>query len=167
MAIGLIRWSRGLPRLTSSCASARARSPPRLAGNGIANPFRLIRMSSTLNEWRRLRGIAGCTALLAAGCAVGPNFKPPPAPPVAGYTAAPAGTTAATALVAGGQPQRFRVDADIPADWWRLFHSQSLDALIAAALRDNPGLKSAQAALRVAYEDTRAQIGRASWRETV
>jgi NodT family efflux transporter outer membrane factor (OMF) lipoprotein len=116
-------------------------------------------MSSTLNEWRRLRGIAAGTALLAAGCAVGPNFKPPPAPPQAGYTATPAGTTAATAHVAGGQAQGFRTDADIPADWWRLFHSKSLDALIAAALRNNPGLKSAQAALRVAYEDARAQRG--------
>jgi NodT family efflux transporter outer membrane factor (OMF) lipoprotein len=116
-------------------------------------------MTSPLNEWRRLRGIAGCTALLAAGCAVGPNFKPPPAPPVAGYTAVPPRTTAATPHVAGGRAQRFRLHADIPADWWRLFHSQSLDALIAAALRNNPGLESAQAALRVAYEDTRAQRG--------
>ena len=115
-------------------------------------------MSSSSNEWRSLRGIAGCAALLAAGCAAGPNFKPPP-PPVAGYAAAPPGTTVATPHVAGGQAQRFRADADIPADWWRLFHSQSLDALIAAALRNNPGLQSAQAALRVAYEDTRAQRG--------
>ncbi|HEX5459325.1 MAG TPA: efflux transporter outer membrane subunit [Steroidobacteraceae bacterium] len=116
-------------------------------------------MSPSLHEWRRLRGIAVCGALLAAGCAAGPNFKPPPASPVAGYSAGSARTTAATPGVAGGQAQRFRMDADIPADWWRLFHSQSLDTLITAALRNNPGLKSAQAALRVAYEDTRAQRG--------
>ena len=116
-------------------------------------------MSSNLNEWRRLRGIAACTALLAAGCAVGPNFKPPQAPPAAGYAATPPGTTAATPHAAGGPAQRFRTDADIPADWWRLFHSKPLDTLIAAALRNNPGLKSAQAALRVAYEDMRAQRG--------
>lgn len=115
-------------------------------------------MSSTLNEWRRLRCIAACAALLAAGCAAGPNFKPPPSP-AGGYTAAPLGTTAATARVAGGQAQRFRMGASIPADWWRLFHSRQLDALIAAALRNNPGLKSAQAALRVAYEDVLAQRG--------
>ena len=116
-------------------------------------------MSPSLNEWRRLRCIAVCGALLAAGCAVGPNFKPPPAPHVAGYTAGTPRTTAATPGVTGGQAQRFRRDADIPADWWRVFHSQSLDTLITAALRNNPGLKSAQAALRVAYEDTRAQRG--------
>ena len=116
-------------------------------------------MSSTPNEWHKLRCIAACTTLLAAGCAAGPNFKPPPAPPVTGYTARPPGTTAATPGVTAGQAQRFQADADIPADWWRLFHSQSLDALIVAALRNNPGLKSAQAALRVAYEDMRAQRG--------
>lgn len=116
-------------------------------------------MSSTPNEWHKLRCIAACTTLLAAGCAAGPNFKPPPAPPVTGYTASPPGTTAGTPGVAGGQAQRFQADGDIPADWWRLFHSQSLDALIVAALRNNPGLKSAQAALRVAYEDMRAQRG--------
>jgi NodT family efflux transporter outer membrane factor (OMF) lipoprotein len=49
--------------------------------------------------------------------------------------------------------------ADIPADWWRLFHSPSLDALIAAALKNNADLKAAQAALQVAYEDVRAQRG--------
>ena len=112
-----------------------------------------------MNEWRRLRCIAGCTALLAAGCAVGPNFKPPPAPPVQGYTAEPPQTTAAAPGVVGGQAQHFRTGADIPADWWRLFHSQPLDALIASALKNNYDLKAAQAALRVANETVLAQRG--------
>ena len=116
-------------------------------------------MSSPPNEWRKLRGIAACAALLAGGCAVGPNFKPPPAPRGAGYTATAPRATAATAHVAGGEAQQFRRDADIPADWWRLFHSRQLDALIADALKSNPGLKAAQAALRVAYEDMQAQRG--------
>lgn len=116
-------------------------------------------MSSPPNEWRQLRWSAACAALLAAGCAVGPNFKPPPAPPGAGYTAAPPRAAAATPHVAGGEAQRFQIGADIPADWWRLFHSQQLDALIAASLQNNPGMKAAQAALRVAYEDMRAQRG--------
>ncbi|MGH8294640.1 MAG: efflux transporter outer membrane subunit [Steroidobacteraceae bacterium] len=110
-------------------------------------------------EWRRLRWIAACAALLAAGCALGPNFKPPPPPRVAGYIAAPLRATAATARTPGGQAQHFRMGADIPADWWRLFHSRSLDALIAAALKSNPGLEASQAALRVAYENVLAQRG--------
>jgi NodT family efflux transporter outer membrane factor (OMF) lipoprotein len=116
-------------------------------------------MSSPINEWRRLRCIAGCTALLAAGCAVGPNFKPPPAPRAAAYTETPVQATAATPAVAGGQAQRFRPGASIPADWWRLFHSQPLDALIGAALQNNSDLKAAQAALQVAYENVLAQRG--------
>lgn len=51
------------------------------------------------------------------------------------------------------------MDADIPADWWRLFHSRALDAMVAAALENNSDLKAAQAALRVAYEDMLAQRG--------
>jgi NodT family efflux transporter outer membrane factor (OMF) lipoprotein len=97
--------------------------------------------------------------LLAAGCAVGPNFKPPPAPHVKGYTGTPLQTTASTPGAAGGQAQRFQSGADIPADWWRLFHSQSLDTLIAAALKNNYDLAAAQAALRVAYENVLAQRG--------
>jgi NodT family efflux transporter outer membrane factor (OMF) lipoprotein len=116
-------------------------------------------MSSTSDVWRSLRCIAAGVALLAAGCAAGPDFKPPPTPQVGGYTAAPPRTTAATANVNGGQAQRFQAGADIPADWWRLFHSESLNALIAAALANNPDLEAAQAALRVAYENARAQRG--------
>jgi NodT family efflux transporter outer membrane factor (OMF) lipoprotein len=115
-------------------------------------------MRSIANDWRRLRWVAGCAALLTAGCAVGPNFKPPPAPDVAGYTLTPARTTAATTGVAG-QAQRFHAGASIPADWWRLFHSQPLDALVAAALSNNPDLGAARAALRVAYENRLAQRG--------
>jgi NodT family efflux transporter outer membrane factor (OMF) lipoprotein len=103
------------------------------------------------------------TALLAsllAGCVVGPNFKPPAAPAVERYTEAPlpAATVAATG-VTGGEAQRFVSGADIPGDWWTLFHSPSLNALIQQALANNPNLKAAQAALLVAHENTRAQHG--------
>jgi NodT family efflux transporter outer membrane factor (OMF) lipoprotein len=116
-------------------------------------------MSSTLKEWRRLRYIAGGVALLAAGCAVGPDFKAPRAPRASGYTREAPGVTAATPGDIAGAAQRLRMGADIPADWWRLFHSRSLDALVTAALANNTDLKAAQAALRVAYEDRLAQRG--------
>ncbi|MDE2049389.1 MAG: efflux transporter outer membrane subunit, partial [Gammaproteobacteria bacterium] len=86
-------------------------------------------------------------------------FKPPPAPARAGYTAKPLTATAATPGNPAGAAQRFAPDAGIPADWWRLFHSRPLDALIAAALQSNPNLQAAQAALRVAREDVLAQRG--------
>ena len=97
--------------------------------------------------------------LLIAGCAVGPNFKPSPATKVGGYTAHSVAPTSATPNVAGGAAQRFTEGADIPGDWWTLFHSAPLSALIERALQDNHDLKAAQAALQVAHEDVLAQRG--------
>jgi NodT family efflux transporter outer membrane factor (OMF) lipoprotein len=116
-------------------------------------------MSSPLNPRCGLRCVAACCALLAASCAVGPNFKPPEAPQGAGYATAPLQTTAAAADVVGGPAQRFVAGLDIPRQWWTLFHSQALDALVARSLEDNPDLRAAQAALRVAREDVLAQRG--------
>ena len=100
----------------------------------------------------------GCVLPLA-GCAVGPNFKKPAAPDVSGYTAQPLQATSATAQVAGGESQRFDVGADLSGDWWTLFHSRQLNALIGEALANNHDLKAAQAALTVAHENTLAQRG--------
>ena len=98
-------------------------------------------------------------AFALAGCAAGPDVKPPAPPPVSSYTAQPLATTAASPNVPGGSAQSFRQSADIPGDWWVLFHSQPLDVLITDALRNNHDLKAAQAALRVAREDVLAQRG--------
>jgi NodT family efflux transporter outer membrane factor (OMF) lipoprotein len=111
--------------------------------------------------WVAVRRLAAAATLACAlaGCAAGPNFKPPAPPKISGYTAQPLTTTAATPGVAGGAAQNFEPGADIPGDWWRLFHSQPLDALIEQALKNNHDLKAAQAALRVAHEDVLAQRG--------
>jgi NodT family efflux transporter outer membrane factor (OMF) lipoprotein len=108
---------------------------------------------------RRLPAAALLASLLG-GCVVGPNFKPPAPPDVERYTATPlpAGTIA-TPGVTGGAAQRFVSGADIPADWWTLFHSRPLNALIEQALANNPNLKAAQAALLAAHENTRGQRG--------
>ncbi|HEX5354321.1 MAG TPA: efflux transporter outer membrane subunit [Rhodanobacteraceae bacterium] len=98
-------------------------------------------------------------AFALAGCAAGPDFKPPAPPKVSGYTARPLTTTTATPGVAGGGAQSFRQDTDIPGDWWTLFHSPSLNVLVRQALKNNHDLKAAQAALRVAHEDVLAQRG--------
>lgn len=99
------------------------------------------------------------TALALAACAAGPNFKPPPPPKTDGYTGHSPSATVATPDVAGGAVQRFQRGADIPGDWWKLFHSKALDALVGEALENNHGLKAAQAALQVAHEDVLAQRG--------
>jgi NodT family efflux transporter outer membrane factor (OMF) lipoprotein len=97
-------------------------------------------------------------SLLLAGCAVGPDFQRPAAPAVDRYLAQPVTATAASAGEAGAA-QRFVRGGDIPAQWWQLFHSRPLDALIAQALAHNPDLKAAQAALTAARETARAGRG--------
>jgi NodT family efflux transporter outer membrane factor (OMF) lipoprotein len=108
---------------------------------------------------RASRIALAAASLVLAGCAAGPDFKPPAPPSVAGYTTRPPATTAVTQGVAGGDAQAFRQGGDIPGDWWTLFRSPELDALIARALKNNHDLKAARAALRVAHEDVLAQRG--------
>jgi NodT family efflux transporter outer membrane factor (OMF) lipoprotein len=98
-------------------------------------------------------------SLLLSGCAVGPNFKKPAAPQVSDYTAAPLATTAGTTNVIGGEPQHFTSGTDIPGEWWTLFRSKPLNDLIELSLSNNPSLKAAQAALKVARENVLAQKG--------
>ncbi|MFZ0535225.1 MAG: efflux transporter outer membrane subunit [Candidatus Sulfotelmatobacter sp.] len=98
-------------------------------------------------------------SLITAGCAVGPNFKRPAAPNVPGYTPPLPATTSSSPKVAGGEAQTFAQGRDIPGDWWTLFHSKPLNDLIERSLKNNPDLKSAQAALLVARENTLAQRG--------
>jgi len=111
------------------------------------------------------RPLAALMALLLAGCAVGPDFEKPAAPAVSAYTPAPLQTTAATAGANGGDAQRFVSGADIAADWWTLFHSAALNALIEEALKNNHDLKAALAALRQAHESMLA--GRGAFYPTV
>jgi NodT family efflux transporter outer membrane factor (OMF) lipoprotein len=100
--------------------------------------------------------------LLACGlaaCAVGPDFKTPDAPKVSRYTPEPALPVTTEAGGPHGQAQRFVPGMDIPAQWWRVFHSQPLNQLIEQALIANPNLNAAQAALRQARENVAAQRG--------
>jgi len=107
-----------------------------------------------------------CIAVsLLASCAVGPNFKRPAAPPAKDYGSAPITGQTASAPVAGGDSQRFVQDLDIPAQWWTLFGSQKLNALIEQAFHNNPDVRAAEDALRQAHELYAAQ--RASLLPTV
>jgi NodT family efflux transporter outer membrane factor (OMF) lipoprotein len=94
---------------------------------------------------------------MAVGCAVGPNFHPVAAPAVSGYAPEPLVPYTASADVIGGAPQTLRPGADIPGQWWTLFHSPQLNRLIEQALKANPNLQAAQAALRVADENVSVQ----------
>jgi NodT family efflux transporter outer membrane factor (OMF) lipoprotein len=107
------------------------------------------------------RGIytGAAATLLVAGCAVGPDFKPPAAPDVSGYTAEPLAQQTSSANVKGGEAQRLVKGLDIPGQWWTLFHSPALNSLVAQAISSNPTLPAAEAALRQAWEDVYAEQG--------
>jgi NodT family efflux transporter outer membrane factor (OMF) lipoprotein len=94
-----------------------------------------------------------------AGCAVGPNYSPPPPPAIGGYASTPLPVQTAAADTAGGRAQSFVQGLDVSGRWWTLYGSPELDALMDQALRANPDLKAAQAALRAAREAWYAQRG--------
>lgn len=90
----------------------------------------------------------GC--LLVAGCAAGPNFQRPALPAGAAFANVPSGQPGIQVMVSA---------ADIPADWWTLFHSAALDALVRRAIAANPDLAAARAALRQSRELAKADRG--------
>jgi NodT family efflux transporter outer membrane factor (OMF) lipoprotein len=98
-------------------------------------------------------------SLALSACAVGPNFKQPAKPQANGYTREPLATQTQATAVVGGESQRFELGAELPAQWWRLFESAQLDALIEQGIRNYPTIKAQQAALRQAVQGVRAQQG--------
>jgi NodT family efflux transporter outer membrane factor (OMF) lipoprotein len=106
---------------------------------------------------RRVAVMAALSVL--SGCAVGPDFKHPEPPPDAGYTPVPLPPKTASAATHGGEAQRFAIGRDIQFDWWKLFRSPALDALVKQAFKANPTIDSAVAALKQAQENVYAQQG--------
>ncbi len=93
---------------------------------------------------------------MVEGCAVGPDFVRPKPPDTDRYT--PEARPEAT-VAADGQAQHFTPGAAIPADWWRLFKSAQLDALVRQAITNNPTLQAAEASLRQSKDNMRAGYG--------
>jgi NodT family efflux transporter outer membrane factor (OMF) lipoprotein len=103
--------------------------------------------------------LAAACLLVIAGCAAGPDYVRPAAPTATGYSSAALMIQTSSAPVQGGAVQQFVAGQDIPAQWWTLFRSPALNALIEHALKNNPNLAAADAALRVARENLYAQQG--------
>ncbi len=134
------------------------------AGNGWSRESRM--KPSFFCRCRVLpRGLAATGLTLALGsllssCAVGPDFQRPAAPAGSASfsaTALPPATRAANSEF--GAAQQFVQGLDVSGRWWTQFHSPALDALVEDALKSNPDLAAAQAALRVAQENAYAQEG--------
>ena len=109
------------------------------------------------NKW--LKVLSGATlAVSLAGCMVGPDFERPEASVASRYTERPMPAETVSAVGSGGAAQRFGT-GDLPAQWWSLFHSESLDALVREGLEHSPTLTSARATLLQAQENLTAGTG--------
>ena len=106
-----------------------------------------------------VRLIAALGAAALGACAVGPDFHRPAAPAAADYGSAPAQGVTAAADTTGGAAQQLVGDMDIAGAWWELFQSPKLTALVVEALKNNPNMEAAHAALRQAQDLYTAQRG--------
>jgi NodT family efflux transporter outer membrane factor (OMF) lipoprotein len=106
-----------------------------------------------------LVSMAGAALLAQAGCAVGPDFHRPAPPDAQAYTPETLPKATASSADPAGAAQSLTVGADIPGQWWTLFHSPAINDLVARVIRSNPDLAAAQAALRSAQETYKAQRG--------
>ena len=117
-------------------------------------------MSYVAARWVFFSATALVAAILLTSCAVGPDFLHPAAPEITRYTREQLPSQTSAADAPSGQHQHFEVGRDIPQEWWRLFKSRALNALIERALQNNPNLQSALATLRASREAVAAQKGK-------
>ena len=90
-------------------------------------------------------------AMLAACTTVGPDFARPAAPEQSGYAMAGDPTASPIAALGATNPEA--------REWWKAFNSTDLDALVDQALKGNPTLQAADAALARVAELENAQRG--------
>ena len=100
-------------------------------------------------------GICFCL-LFIAGCAVGPNFTRPKPPGVTQYTH---GQQPTDTIAADNQAQHLELGMKIAEDWWRLFNSPTLDAMVRKAIKENNNLQSALSHLRQSQDNLHAGYG--------
>lgn len=103
-----------------------------------------------------MKGVYGALVFSLVGCAVGPDFVRPASPPIDRYTH---GAEPIATAPADGQVQQFAKGAKVVADWWRLFSSAKLDAVVKEAFANNRSLQAAQASLRQSQDNLRAGYG--------
>ncbi len=113
----------------------------------------------SVRKWNARAGVVAAAALLAS-CAVGPDFVHPAAPEVGRYTKEPLTPRTSSTDAPTGRSQRFVQGRDISQEWWRMFKSTALNALIERSLNNNPNLQSAIATLRAANQAVYAQEGK-------
>ncbi|CAH2790586.1 MAG: Efflux transport system, outer membrane factor (OMF) lipoprotein [Candidatus Burkholderia crenata] len=97
----------------------------------------------------------GFTAALSA-CTFGPDGKPPVMPAMAHYGA---DAQPERTVTAEGVSQRFDAGAKPVPEWWKLYRSEPLNALVDEGLRNSSSLAATDKTLAAAREQLRAQVG--------
>ncbi|AOK56145.1 ABC transporter permease [Burkholderia stagnalis] len=114
---------------------------------------------------RRVRVTArvASVAALVSGCAVGPDFGTPAAPPTQRYTRGAPPATTASAGGAAGNPQTFATAGHALPRWWTQFGCEPLNRLVDDALKHSPTVDAARAKLDEARQNYVAQAGATQW----
>ncbi|WP_175703334.1 efflux transporter outer membrane subunit [Burkholderia ambifaria] len=105
---------------------------------------------------RMTAALAASAALGLSGCAMAPSSTPPAVPSPAHYGETP---QPARTAEAAGVAQQFDVGAAPVPQWWRLYRSGALDALVDEGLSANPTLAATEKTLAAAQQELRAQVG--------
>ena len=110
------------------------------------------------------RAVLILLAVIAAsnlpGCTVGPDFVRPEAPKEKQYTTGEEPSATVSVTIGGTrETQSFVTGAQVPENWWRLFHATLLDPVIAAALAKNQTMQAALATLRQSQQNVAAGEG--------
>ncbi|WP_412530095.1 efflux transporter outer membrane subunit [Burkholderia lata] len=105
---------------------------------------------------RMTAALAATAALGLCGCAMAPSSTPPAMPSPAHYGETPQPPRTAEAA---GVAQQFDVGAAPVPQWWRLYRSGALDALVDEGLSANPTLAATEKTLAAAQQELRAQVG--------
>ncbi|MDD5463102.1 MAG: efflux transporter outer membrane subunit [Methylococcales bacterium] len=109
----------------------------------------------------RKTAIAGTVIIttLISGCMLGPDFTHPAGPETKSYTTGKPANRITTTSSESGAAQSLALGKDIQGQWWRLFRSPPLTALIEQAMKHSPDLQAALSALTEAQENASAKQG--------
>ena len=87
--------------------------------------------------------VAVVAALAVTACSFGPSGEPPSMPSPEHYGAQP---QPSKTVMAAGVAQTFDAGATAVPQWWRLYRSDALDALVEEGLRNSPTLAATRRA---------------------
>src|SRR5580692_7527510 len=116
--------------------------------------------ASNVESFRRPRAAITPAILLACamgmgGCAVGPDFVRPTAPPATRYTR----DTLHAEDASEGDTQHIALGHEIEGNWWTLFQSNAIELVVKQALESNRSLVASMATLAQAQEFALARAG--------